>query len=82
MGHEFGINVPYDNTKPDSPGFGVHYIEDNIAKSFINLNVDYLNGLGEKTYGFDLTVNLSVHPPNMQEEFLYIRCILQKILIH
>lgn len=58
MGHEFGIDVPFDNTLPDSPGFGVHYIEDNIAKSFINLKVYYLNGLGEKTYGFDLSRKL------------------------
>jgi hypothetical protein len=58
MGHEFGIDIPYDNTAPDSPGFGVHYLADNIAKSFINLNVYYLNGLGEKTYGFDLSRKL------------------------
>jgi hypothetical protein len=58
MGHEFGIDVPYDSKMPDSPGFGVHYREDNIAKSFINLNVFYLKGLGEKTYGFDLNRKL------------------------
>ena len=54
MGHEFGLDIPYNNTLPDSPGFGAHYIADNIAKSFINLNVYFLHGLGEKTYGFDL----------------------------
>ena len=58
MGHEFGIDVPFDNTLPDSPGFGVHYLADNIAKSFINLNVFYLNGLGQKTYGFSLSRKL------------------------
>jgi hypothetical protein len=54
MGHEFGLDIPYNNTLPDSPGFGVHYIADNIAKSFINLNVYYLHGLGERTYGFSM----------------------------
>jgi len=58
MGHEFGIDIPFDNNAPDSPGFGVHYLADNIAKSFINLNVYYLNGLGEKTYGFDISRKL------------------------
>ena len=58
MGHEFGIDIPFDNTAPDSPGFGVHYLMNNIAKSFINLNVYYLNGLGQKTYGFDLNRKL------------------------
>jgi hypothetical protein len=58
MGHEFGIDIPFDNKAPDSPGFGVHYLADNIAKSFINLDVYYLNGLGEKTYGFDISRKL------------------------
>jgi hypothetical protein len=54
MGHEFGIEIPFDSKSTDSPGFGVHYMVDNIRKSFINLNVYFLNGLGEKTYGFSL----------------------------
>jgi hypothetical protein len=58
MGHEFGIDVPYNNTLPDSPGFGAHYIANNIAKSFIILNVFFFRGLGEKTYGFDLSRKL------------------------
>jgi len=58
MGHEFGIDIPYDGEARDSPGFGVHYIADNIAKSFVNLNVYYLNGIGLKTYGFDLSRKL------------------------
>jgi hypothetical protein len=58
MGHEFGLEMPYDNKVPDSPGFGVHYLADNIGKSFINLNVYYLYGLGKKTYGFDLSRRL------------------------
>jgi hypothetical protein len=58
MGHEFGIDMPFDNSAPDSPGFGAHYLMNNIAKSFIDLNVYYLNGLGQKTYGFDLSRKL------------------------
>ena len=58
MGHEFGIEMPFDSKADDSPGFGIHYIADNIAKSFINLNVYYLNCLGERTYGFDLSRKL------------------------
>ncbi len=58
IGHEFGIDVPYDNTKPHSPGFGVHYTADNIRKTFVNLNVFYLSGLGDKTYGFALSRKL------------------------
>jgi hypothetical protein len=54
MGHEFGVEVPYDSKKPNSPGFGFHYLVDNIAKSFVNLNVFYLNALGERTYGLSL----------------------------
>ena len=55
MGHEFGIDVPYDSEFTDSPGFGVKYLVNNIRKTFLNLNLYYLDGLGEKTYGFDLS---------------------------
>lgn len=58
MGHEFGIDVPYDSKEPNSPGFGFHYRVDNIASSFINLNGFYLNALGDKTYGFSLNRKL------------------------
>lgn len=58
MGHEFGIDIPFDTKLTDSPGFGVHYLADNIAKSFINLRVYYMAGLGQKTYGFDLNRKL------------------------
>ncbi len=54
LGHEFKLNIPYDKNLPDSPGFGIEYNVDNIAKSFINLNLYFSNGLGEKTYGFGL----------------------------
>ena len=58
MGQEFGLDMPFDNTLPESPGFGAHYLANNISKSFINLNVYFLHGLGEKTYGFDLSRKL------------------------
>lgn len=54
IGHEFGIDVPWNNEKPNSPGIGVHYIANNVRKSFIDLNVFYIYGLGDKTYGFSL----------------------------
>ncbi len=58
MGHQFGIEVPYNSGYGDSPGFGVNYLLNNIRKSFVNLNLYYLDGLGEKTYGFDLSRKL------------------------
>jgi hypothetical protein len=58
IGHEFGLDIPYNSKAPDSPGFGVHYLIDNIGKSFFNLNMYYMDGLGEKTYGFDLSRKL------------------------
>jgi hypothetical protein len=58
IGHEFGMELPYNSKKPDSPGFGAYYIADNIAKSFINLQVDYLKGLGQETYGISLNRKL------------------------
>jgi hypothetical protein len=58
IGHEVGLEIPFDARLQDSPGLGVHYLVDNIGKSFINLNLYYLNGLGEKTYGFSLSRKL------------------------
>jgi hypothetical protein len=58
MGHEFGIEIPYDSKFTDSPGFGVNYKINNISKTFVNLASYYRNGLGEKTYGFDLSRKL------------------------
>lgn len=54
IGHEFRLEVPYNSDLPDSPGFGIEYNVDNISKSFINLNLYYFDGLGKKTYGFNL----------------------------
>ncbi len=53
-GHEFGIKIPFDSKKPDSPGIGGNYTANNLWKSFINFNVDYLNGLGSTSYGLSL----------------------------
>jgi hypothetical protein len=58
MGQEFGIDIPFDNTLPHSPGLGAHYLANNIAKLFVNLDVYFLHGLGEKTFGFDLSRKL------------------------
>ena len=55
---------------PDSPGFGLKYNFINIAKSFIDLNVFYFDGLGEKTYSFNLNRKLVAPLQNMQEEYL------------
>jgi len=54
IGHEFGIEIPFYVDSTDSPGFGFQYTIDNIWKSFINLNLYYLDGIGVKTYGFKL----------------------------
>jgi hypothetical protein len=53
-GHEFGINIPFNSEKPDSPGLGGHYTVNNLFKSFINLKVDFLSGLGSSSYGLSL----------------------------
>jgi hypothetical protein len=54
MGHEFGIEVPYDSKFSDSPGFGVSYKVNNIFRTFVNLDTYFNEGLGKKTFGFDL----------------------------
>ncbi|HEX2975950.1 MAG TPA: hypothetical protein VHO68_08425, partial [Bacteroidales bacterium] len=54
IGHALGIEIPYDNSASDSPGFGAKYTVDNIASSFINMDLFYLNGIGTRSYGFDL----------------------------
>jgi hypothetical protein len=58
MGHEFIMEFPYNSDLTNSPGFGLRYNIDNIAKTFINLNLFYYVGLGNKTYGFSLTRKL------------------------
>jgi hypothetical protein len=58
IGHEFGLEMPFDDKAPDSPGFGAHYLVNNIGKSFVNLNLYFHTGLGEKTYGFGISRNL------------------------
>ena len=46
------LKFPIQEIIPDSPGIGVGYIMTNISKSFINLNLNYYNALGRRTYGF------------------------------
>lgn len=58
MGQEFRIEVPYDSKFTDSPGLGVKYIINNINKTFSNLDLFYYDGLGKKTFGFDLSRKL------------------------
>ena len=58
MGHEFGIEIPYDSKFTDSPGLGVNYRINNISRTFVNLDIYYYDGLGKKTYGFDLNRKL------------------------
>ncbi|MGQ9619866.1 MAG: hypothetical protein ACUVTX_02640 [Bacteroidales bacterium] len=53
MGHEMKIEIPYSSTSSDSPGLGINYRINNIAKSFINLGLRYYDGLGKNTYGFN-----------------------------
>jgi hypothetical protein len=54
MGHEFRINVSYDSDLPDSPALGAEYNINNIARSFTNLGLYYYDGLGKRTYGFNI----------------------------
>ena len=55
IGHELGVDIPFDIESPKSPGFGVHYTIDNVLKSFVNLNLFFLNGLEEKNFGINLS---------------------------
>ncbi len=58
MGHEFELDIPYSFGSPDSPGIGLNYNIKNIWKSFTDLNLNYYNGLGKRTYGFSLAKSL------------------------
>lgn len=55
LGNEMGIEIPFDNTKENSPGFGTHIFIDNPAKTFINTRLFYYDGLGEQSYGIDMS---------------------------
>jgi hypothetical protein len=56
-GHEFGIKIPFNSDKPDSPGFGANYTANNLWKTFINLDIVYLHGLGSTMYGISMNRN-------------------------
>ncbi|MDX9945858.1 MAG: hypothetical protein RBS38_00735 [Bacteroidales bacterium] len=54
MGHEFGIDVPWDVDSINSPGFGVNYKVNNLGRTFTDLGLFFHDGLGRKTYGIDI----------------------------
>jgi hypothetical protein len=58
IGHEIRIEIPYSSGNPDSPGIGLGYNVNNIFKTFTNLNLNYYNALGRRTYGFTLQRDL------------------------
>lgn len=58
IGHEFGLDIPFDSSLPNSPGFRAHYLINNIWKTFANLNLVYSEGLGVTNYGFSLSRKL------------------------
>jgi hypothetical protein len=58
MGHEVGFDIPFDTKISNSPGLGVHYLVNNLWKSFINLNLFFADGLGKTNYGFSLNRKL------------------------
>ena len=58
IGHELDVAIPYSKGSSESPGIGLNYIVKNIHKSFIDLNLNYYNALGMRTYGIGVTRNL------------------------
>lgn len=58
MGHEFEVDVPYSKGASDSPGIGLNYNVKNIQKSFVDLNLNFYNALGKRTYGASLSKSL------------------------
>ena len=54
LGSEIRLEMIYNEDLPDSPGFGLKYNFNNIAKSFVDLNLFYFDGLGEETYGINI----------------------------
>jgi len=58
LGHELRLSMPYDPDLPDSPGFGIEYSITNIRRSFVGLELFFLDGLGKKTFGFSLSRKL------------------------
>lgn len=57
-GHEIKLEIPYSSSSKDSPGIGITYNVNNLAKTFTNLAVNYYDGLGRKSYGASLLRNL------------------------
>lgn len=51
FGHELEVSLPYDYNKYDTPGIGVRYSVNNIARSFSDLNMQFSDGLGTTIVG-------------------------------
>jgi hypothetical protein len=58
IGHLVEIDVPYSTGSPNSPGIAMKYNVRNILKSFIDLNLNYYDALGRRSYGIDATKKL------------------------
>ena len=58
LGHQLELEFPFDTEKSDYPGFGFNYSVNNISRSFINLKTFFMEGLGQRTYGFSLDRSL------------------------
>lgn len=51
MGHELEISSPYDYNEYNTPGIGLRYSINNIARSFSDLNIHLSDGLGTTNIG-------------------------------
>jgi hypothetical protein len=58
VGHEFELDIPYSTGSPNSPGIAMKYKISNLFKSFIDLNLNYYNAFGKRSYGINATKNL------------------------
>ena len=58
MGHQLGVEIPYNADLATSPGFGVNYLINNFSRTFIDTRAYYYNALGKETYGIDLNRKL------------------------
>jgi len=55
LGHSIEFDMPFDfEETPNHFGFGFIYSVNNISHSFIDFKTFYVNGLGKKTYGFNI----------------------------
>ncbi len=52
-GHEFSIGVRHDADQDDNPGIDFTYRINNIKRSFINTDLFFSDGMGNKTFGLN-----------------------------